>query len=161
MVGKDTRINLARELDKYRNIPFLRGSNSVDWNSDKKGLDCIGFIYAFYTNLGIQMPDKIILDSGELINNTNYGESFKKYGKRIVDFYLYKYYDMFGTEILPNKVIIGDAIIVKAANSPHLIPGIYGGNNLIFACSIERGVQTFSIGIRQKMPIIKARRVID
>jgi hypothetical protein len=159
MVGKDPRGNLARELDKYRGIPFLRGSNSVNWSSEKKGLDCIGFIYAYYTGLGIKMPSEFKLDSGEIVNSKTYIKLFTICGKGDRDFYVFKYYDLFGEEIDPSKCIIGDAVLIKNNEQPHLIPAIYGGNQISFACFVNTGVQAFACGKDINMPIIKARKV--
>lgn len=138
--------NLEKYIREYRGIPFKYGG------LDKGGFDCIGFVYRFYCDQGVIMPDHC-----EDANEGNYSEIYRGNDDR-ADELLLKYFDSFGTEVNPFDVMAGDAIIVRHDRTKHLFPAIYGGNGIAITSFLNREVRTFSL--TTKTPVIKARRVI-
>lgn len=138
--------NLEQLIRKYRGIPFKYGGLEMD------GLDCIGFIYRFYTDQGVTMPE-----SCEEANTENYKEVYLADENR-ADELLLKYFDSFGVEVKPGEVLAGDAIIIRHNRSKHLFPAIYGGNGTAVSSFIKAEVRAFAIG--KSFPVIRARRVL-
>jgi cell wall-associated NlpC family hydrolase len=154
MVGTDTRLNItSKDFDKYRGVKFLYGGYSLE----QGGLDCMGFIYAFYKGLGVNMPDSLS-DKDYTLTETNYAE-LNKLGSGAIDFYTNKYFDLFGEEIDITKILLGDAILFKHNKFTVLCPAIYGGNNIAIACFLKVGVKVISVGKDINVPIIRARRI--
>lgn len=138
--------NIEQLIRKYRGIPFKYGGLTME------GLDCVGFIYRFYTDQGADMPA-----SCEEADMQNYSTIYLKDEDR-ADELLLKYFDTFGVEVNPKEIIAGDAIIVRHSRSHRLFPAVYGGNGLAVSSFLRAEVRTFSID--KSMPVIKARRVL-
>lgn len=138
--------NIEQLIRKYRGIPFKYGGLTM------QGLDCIGFIYRFYTDHGASMPDTF-----EGLDKENYSNLYMR-DRETADKVLIRYFDTFGVEVNSGEIIAGDAIIVRHDRSRHLFPAVYGGNGLAVATFNNREVKAFALG--KRLPVVKARRVL-
>ncbi len=140
-------IKMEREMKKYRGIPFQYGGLTPE------GFDCVGFLYRFYADLGVNMPDSI-----EEANKENYSEIYLKDENR-ADELLQKYFDIMpGIDVHPMDLLAGDALIIKSTKNNHLFPAVYGGNGIAVSSFIASHVRTFSLTAR--LPVIRAKRIL-
>lgn len=138
--------NLEKYIRKYRGVPFKLGGLGMD------GLDCIGLLYRFYTDMGVEMPDSV----GEA-NKDNYAQICDEDKSKTAKL-LTEYFDLFGEEVSPMEVMSGDAIIIRHGKTKRLFPAIYGGNGIAIAVFLNSCARTFSVG--GEAVIVKARRVL-
>lgn len=151
-MGKNERvlrimIKIEQYMRKYRGIPFQYGG------CEGKGLDCIGFVYKFFVDCGVQMPE-----SCEDATKDNYSDVYRTSDDR-ADELLLKYFDaMPGIEVHPMRLLAGDALVIKSMRTGHLFPAIYGGNGIAVSSFVDSYVRAFSIS--RVLTVVRARRIM-
>lgn len=136
------------ELLKFKDKPFIYGGYSLE----QGGFDCVGFMYAFYKDLGIELPNTF-----KGITLDNYSQFYLE--NKDTDETLKEYLNTVGIEVNPTQILKGDLIAVKhiSKNYP-LFPAIYGGNKLAISSFIGYKVKVFSL--TNTYEVVVARRVI-
>ncbi len=147
-MGKDAgMIRIEKEMKKYRGVPFKYGGLAMD------GFDCVGFLYRFYADLGVDMPESI-----EEATKLNYSEIYLEDEDR-ADELLQRYFDIMpGEDVNIMEILAGDALIIKSEKNNHLFPAVYGGNGIAVSSFIASYVRPFALSSR--LPVIRARRVV-
>jgi len=122
-----------------------------------KQYTCMGFLYAFYTELGVSVPDQF-----EDLTLENYMEKYRM-DPRGIQIRMLKLIRSLGKPSRATLPHLGDLLVVsqnttKQTIPPGFFPAVYVGKNQALAGFLRTGVSTFSLDRNNRA--IVARRMI-
>ena len=127
-------------------------------NKSFKEYSCMGFLYAFYTELGVFVPN-----SFEDLTLDNYASSYKK-DPRETQIRMLKLIRSLGKPSKATLPHLADLLVIaqnttrKGVIKPGLFPAVYVGKGQAISSFIGAGVTTFELDKNQR-PIV-ARRML-
>lgn len=119
---------------------------------------CMGLLYAVYTDLGVDVPDRF-----EDLSIKNYMDHYKRdpYGTQVRMLKMVRSLGEKSSALLPH---LGDLLVVSQATTrkgvirPGFLPAMYVGRGQALTSFLARGVSVFALD-RLNRPIV-ARRMI-